>query len=61
MKPNCHWKPLHATWPAMELMRRWKFYLTSSKQLAESFGLPEFYVKARNAAQLVREEELPAS
>lgn len=45
----------------MELMRRWKFYLTSSKQLAESFGLPEFYVKARNAAQLVREEELPAS
>lgn len=32
-------------------------YLMSSKRLAETFGMPDFYVKAQNAVQLVRDEE----
>ena len=32
-------------------------YLTSSKKLAETFGMPDFYAKAQNAVQLVKGEE----
>ena len=33
-------------------------YLASSKRLAETFGMPDFYVKAQNAVQLVRDEDM---